>query len=115
LRAKKSLLNPFKFSKISFELISHRLLRWLSPMWLILVFGANVALTFYNHYYSILLDLQLIFYFMALLGCWSNKSGKRIFLLDILFYFVISNKALLLGLIDFLRGKGSAMWEPVER
>ncbi len=62
-----SFLNPFQYGLFSWQLFSHKLCRWLVPLFLILSFISNAVLAFSSPFYLSLLILQLIFYAMALI------------------------------------------------
>ena len=64
------LLNPFRYGILSFQYISHRVLRWtLAPFFLPIIFIANVWLAFYGiPFYQLTMALQVFFYGLAFLG-----------------------------------------------
>jgi cellulose synthase/poly-beta-1,6-N-acetylglucosamine synthase-like glycosyltransferase len=114
----KSLFNPFKYPVLSFQFISHRVLRWtVTPPLLILVFILNILLankpgaTFYHG----VLIAQVLFYLLALLGLIMEKRHIRIKVLFIPYYFCVMNYAVLMGIIRYLTKKQSAIWEKAQR
>jgi len=107
-----SLFNFFKHPKLTFQFISHRVLRWtLCPLALITLFVSNIILYDHNIYYQTFLYLQIAFYIIAILGYYINKVK----LLYIPFYFVFMHWAAVLGFFRFLKGKQSVNWERVKR
>jgi len=114
-----SLINFFKHFKLSFEYFSRRILRWVFvPILLPLCFATNLLLFWQNEnsVYSFLFSLQVIFYCSAVLGGLYSKSNKKpplSFLIP--FYFVFMNASLWLGLIKFIRGQHSVLWEKSSR
>jgi hypothetical protein len=100
-----SLSNPI----IMFEYISHKLLRWLTPFFLILLFFNNLLLISFSLYRWILI-LQIYFYLSALIGI---KINVKMFSFP--FYFCMTNAAILVGLYKAISGKQKAIWEPVRR
>src|SRR5476651_38067 len=75
----KNLLLPFKYPLLSFQYISHRVLRWtVTPFLLILAFILNIfiALQPDETFYRLLLIAQVLFYSMAVLG-WMMESRKK--------------------------------------
>ena len=68
----KDLLNIFKYGKLSFQYISHRVLRWcVCPFLLPVIFISNLFLYFRHaalHVYTVLLVLQILFYLAAAIG-----------------------------------------------
>lgn len=113
----RSLLNVFKFGTLSFQYISHRVLRWtLTPLSLLLL----IPLSFYLVYnlgflnftiYAVLFWLQIVFYLLALLGWFLENRATRIKVLFIPYYFFIMNLSVVLGFIRYMRNNQSVNWE----
>jgi biofilm PGA synthesis N-glycosyltransferase PgaC len=117
LRLKK-LFNPFPYPVLSFQYISHRVLRWtITPFLLILSFILNVVLALKPGETSMqyLLLAQVLFYILALLGLMMEKRQLRIKVLFIPYYFCVMNYAVLAGIIRYFSTKQSAVWEKVQR
>jgi cellulose synthase/poly-beta-1,6-N-acetylglucosamine synthase-like glycosyltransferase len=118
----KELLNVFKFGTLSFQYISHRVLRWtITPLLLLLLIPLNIYLSFKDggfldpNLYSILLWGQIVFYFSALTG-WILEARKlRLKLLFVPYYFFIMNYAVYMGFFRYLKGKQSVKWERAKR
>lgn len=106
------LLNPF--SSIGFCFISHKLIRWLTPFIYILILASNMLLT-QNHFYLIVLGLQLIVVFIVIIDSQLVKNKVHTSWLRFITYFYQMNLALLLGFIDYLKGNKSNVWEPTKR
>jgi len=117
----RALLNPFKYGVLSFQFISHRVLRWtLAPLFLPIIFLLNVFLVFNNQFsplsfYSTVLHLQILFYVMALLGWYLENKAIKIKILFIPYYFFIMNLAVYLGFKRYLKGNQSVNWERAKR
>jgi biofilm PGA synthesis N-glycosyltransferase PgaC len=113
----RSLLNPFAFPLLSFQYISHRVLRWtITPFLLVLAFVLNIVLAANGEgFYPLLLALQILFYGMALLGWLMEKRELRIKILFIPYYFCVMNYAVLAGIIRYFKKTQSAVWEKAER
>ena len=117
LRLKK-LFNPLPYPILSFQYISHRVLRWtITPFLLILSFILNVVLAFKPGETAMqgLLLAQVLFYLLALLGLIMEKRQLRIKILFIPYYFCVMNYAVLAGIIRYFSTKQSAVWEKVQR
>ncbi|BAV10242.1 Glycosyltransferase, catalytic subunit of cellulose synthase and poly-beta-1,6-N-acetylglucosamine synthase [Filimonas lacunae] len=113
-----ALLNPFKFPVLSFQYISHRVLRWtVVPFLMLLVFLLNIALVAMGAtgIYLLLLVLQVLFYGAALLGWILEKKQLRMKLLFIPFYFCMMNYAVIAGIRRYYSGNQSAAWEKAKR
>ena len=117
-----SLLNIFKYGILSFQYISHRVLRWtLSPLSLLIILILNYFLAasheglFEPEFYSILFLGQILFYMAALLGWFLENRKIKIKILFIPYYFFIMNLSVYLGLIRFIKGRQSVIWERAKR
>lgn len=108
----KTILNPFRYPLYSWGLISHKLLRWLVPYFLILLLAVNALLLTQPLYYMTF-ALQLIFYSSALTGYLWQKSDTPPKMFGIPFSFCLVNAAALIGVAKFAMGKKSGRWKPV--
>lgn len=112
----KELLNPFKYGVVTFQYISHRVLRWtLAPLALPIIFVANALLLNHGLLYKSLFIGQVFFYLAALLGLMLEKKHIRLKLLFIPYYFCMMNYAVYMGFLRFLKGSQSVLWEKAAR
>jgi hypothetical protein len=95
------------------QLISHKVLRYLVPVFLIAVFITTAMLATRNIFYAAMFGAQLCFYLAAASGWALERLGARIALLALPHYFVLANFASLLAFYKFLRGERYARWEPI--
>ena len=114
----KDLLNIFKYGKLSFQYISHRVLRWLiCPVLLPLLFFSNVVI--YNEtnsiFYFISLLVQSFFYFAAFIAWLASLRNLKLKLLYVSYYFVFMNASMYLGFIRFINNKQSVLWDKAKR
>jgi len=106
-------LNPFRYGFFTVQVVSHKLLRWLVPVFMA---GALVSGLFLMHRSALYASLgiaQLAFYLLAILG-WlqSNRSSiSRLFYVP--YYFCLVNYASLLGILNYYRGQTFTMWQTV--
>ncbi len=107
-----SILNIFKYGLLSFQYISHRVLRWtLAPLSLIFVFILNIFLIRFNNIYNILFYAQIIFYVIASIGWMMERAKLRLKIVFIPYYFFIMNYAVVRGFFRFIRKTQSVNWE----
>ena len=112
--AYKSLLNPFNYFLFSFELISHKLFRWLVPVFLLFALIFNLLLLELL-VYKIIFVMQVVFYVLALF------SNFRIFSLNektigkVPQYFLNTNVAIWIAWIKYFSGIRQEIWEPSKR
>ncbi|MGK0413614.1 MAG: hypothetical protein ACJA1B_001822, partial [Polaribacter sp.] len=117
----RSLLNIFKYGTLSFQYISHRVLRWtLTPLCLLLlipilsVLGVHDGL-FSFKLYSVLFWLQVLFYAAALLGWFLENRETSVKILFIPYYFFIMNLSVVLGFFRYMKNTQSVNWERSKR
>ena len=104
-------LNPLAHFFFAFQMFSHKLLRWLVPVWLLVVLAVNVPLAT-SEYYGILLALQVAFYGLAALGLLLPEWLGRYWFFYVPAYFTATNLGTLLGLLSFLTGRRHRVWQP---
>lgn len=117
----KPLLNIFRYGMLSFQYVSHRVLRWsITPFLLFLLLPLNIALLFTDvsiGFYGTVLALQVLFYLMGLWGYYLSTKQIKNKLLFIPYYFLFMNVNVLKG-IRYLRkrkGNTSGAWEKAKR
>ena len=113
-----SLLNPFPNFVLSFQYISHRVLRWtITPFLMILAFVLNGIIAWNSNetLYRIIFSLQQLFYFLSFLG-WIMEAAKvKIKVFFIPYYFCMMNYAVIAGIRRYFLKKQSVMWEKSKR
>lgn len=113
-----SLLNIFKYPKLSFQYISHRVLRWaVCPFLLPIIFILNVVI-FFNRQetlYGVFFLLQCIFYVAAIIGYLQAIQNKKSRLFYVPYYFVFMNVSLYFGLARYWKKSQSVLWEKAKR
>lgn len=99
------------------KFLSHKVLRWLVPVFLFCALIANAFLVIIDPFYVLLLAIQLIFYLMATIGYLLHRSGKRIGVLYIPMYFCVMNAGAFEGLRIFLSGQAdmTKIWKKAKR
>lgn len=110
---RRSLLNPFRYGFYSVVLFSHKILRRLLPLALLLLLASSVYLQGYHPFFGLALAGQLIFYLLALAGYGlrTTKLGRSKPLL-IPFFYCMANLAALFALLRFARGERITLWQP---
>lgn len=98
----------------AFSFLSHKLLRWLCPFFLLAALLANASLAAQSPYRK-LLAAQSTFYLMALAGVWLPGPTRPMRWVRLSTMFVGMNAALLVGFWRHIRSSQSAAWERTER
>ena len=106
----RSLLNPQKYGQFAFQLISHKLLRWLVMPMLVVTFVTNALLVGEGGIYTLAFFGQLVFYGLALIGASLVGTGPLPRVLFIPYYFCLVNFASLRGIIEAYRGRTYTTW-----
>ncbi|HXH19992.1 MAG TPA: glycosyltransferase family 2 protein [Chitinophagales bacterium] len=112
-----SLLNPFKYGLLSFQYISHRVLRWtLAPLSLPLLFISNIILAWQNSwFFKFFLAAQILFYVLALIGFLLEQQKIKLKAFFVPYYFFIMNYAVYAGFFRAVKGSQSVIWEKAKR
>jgi len=117
----KAILNVFRYGTLSFQYISHRVLRWtLAPLALPFIFLLNLAIAldyglFNLQFYTMLFWCQVLFYLAALTGWYLENKKVKIKLLFVPYYFFIMNLSVYLGFRRFIKGRQTVNWERAKR
>lgn len=114
----KALLNPLKYKTLSFQYISHRVLRWtLAPLALPMILLLNVLLWLqdYSWVYTLSLWGQIAFYLMAFMGAILERQRIKLKAFFVPYYFCIMNYAVYRGAIRFFTGRQTVLWERAKR
>ncbi len=111
------LLNIFKYGLLSFQYVSHRVLRWtLTPVALPVLFIINLILAIKGYpLFQVLFVLQIIFYIAAFFGYLLEKQKIKFKAFFIPYYFCIMNYAVYRGFLRIINGRQSVMWEKAKR
>lgn len=109
----RGLLNPARSGLFALQFLSHKVLRWLVPWFMLLVLALNVAIVLKGGGapWALLLSAQLAFYAAALAG--SRLAGRDSLparLLRIPYYFCLVNLASLVALVEVLAGRSYTTW-----
>lgn len=106
------ILNPFQYGLYSILVISHKLFRLLVPIFLLTIFIASLFLSLRSLVFLSVLASQILFYSGGYIGYRINKKIK-FSLGNAIFYFCLSNLAILIGIGKFFKGEKIVTWETV--
>ena len=100
--------------RLLFCYVAHKLLRWLTPWFLVTMLVSNLSLAVSHWLWQVALGAQLLFYALALLGMtWQSPRRWRLAALPM--YFCLMNAAVACGLISSMTGSASVRWTPTPR
>ncbi len=112
----RRLLNPFRHGFYAVQFFSHKLLRRLMFLPLIMLLLVNPFLWNHGLFYQLIMLAQIGFYGLALLGLFfDGKLSGKIKILAIPFYFCMTYLASLLATLNLLRGHRISLWETQRR
>ena len=109
----RRLLNPLRGGFYAIELLSHKVMRYLVPLFLLLTFVSSAALAPRSLLFAAVFAGQAAFYLAALAGWLLERAGARVRLLSLPHYFVLANLAAVIAFYKFARGERYARWEPI--
>ncbi|WP_422353945.1 glycosyltransferase family 2 protein [Roseivirga pacifica] len=110
------LLNIFKYGKLSFQYISHRVLRWtLMPLALLFTLLSNFFIADNQLFYTLVLIAQIAFYALASVGYIVRNRPTKFKPVYIPYYFIYMHYCLVLGWIKYFSGKQKVTWEKSKR
>jgi biofilm PGA synthesis N-glycosyltransferase PgaC len=110
------LLNFFRYGVLTFQYVSHRVLRWtLAPLFLPVLFVLNILLAMRSGFYQMMLIAQVIFYAAAIAGYLLETRKMKIKAFFVPYYFCLMNYSMYAGFVRLLRGRQSVLWERARR
>lgn len=110
----KEVMNFNLFGVFAFQVISHKLMRWLAPWFFVGLFVVNAMIVRDGLFYALIFIGQLIFYGVAI-GAHFVPQFRDNSAIKIVYFFVQVNVALLDASIKFLSGKRMTTWKPSAR
>jgi cellulose synthase/poly-beta-1,6-N-acetylglucosamine synthase-like glycosyltransferase len=107
------LLNPFRFGRISFVLFSHKLIRWLAFVFLLMMFASSLFIR--SSFYQLVFILQLIFYAIGVLELVLQSMKKHIPSTGLIAYVTAMGWSSMLAFFRFVFNMQSGIWNPVRK
>jgi cellulose synthase/poly-beta-1,6-N-acetylglucosamine synthase-like glycosyltransferase len=108
-------LNPFRFLILSWQIWSHKILRWLLPVFMILIFISNAFLLTTSLFWQILFGCQVLFYLAGILGAVLSKLKVNVPFVTSIWYFMLSAWASIVAFFNLLRGRDYSVWTETAR
>jgi hypothetical protein len=106
----RSLFNPVNYGLFSLQLFSHKLIRYLAFVPMILVFVANIFLIGYSPVYNVLFLGQIVFYILAYIGHSQPTNTNKY--IGLVHYFCLLNYAAAIASVKFFKGEKIVIWKP---
>ncbi len=109
-----AVMNPLHTGLFAWQIVSHKLLRWLGGMFGALLFVTNLFILNEGIIYNLLLSGQSLFYLLVFMGFYMYKNDEELpSVVGIPFYFFMVNVFSLLGIWDVYRGKTYTTWQTI--
>jgi cellulose synthase/poly-beta-1,6-N-acetylglucosamine synthase-like glycosyltransferase len=109
----RAMMNPLKSGFFAVQLFSHKVMRYLAPLFLILLLPLSALLAPGSLFYAAVLVAQVCFYGAAAASWALERAGVHSRLLALPQYFILGNLAALIAFFQFLRGERYVRWEPI--
>jgi cellulose synthase/poly-beta-1,6-N-acetylglucosamine synthase-like glycosyltransferase len=109
----RAMMNPMTSGFYAVQLLSHKVMRYLVPIFLIAILAASAVLAPQSMFFAFILAAHISFYIAAGLAGLLERSGWHSRLLAIPHYFVLGNLASVIAFYQFLRGERYIRWEPI--
>ena len=114
LRLRADVLNFWQYGRFSFEVFSHKLMRWATPWFLTVAFCLTFVLAPHRLLFRAFLVCQVLLYALPPLACIA-PGMRRIALARIGIYFVEVNVAMIHAALLVAAGRTILTWEPSKR
>ncbi len=109
--------------KLLFVFISHKLLRWVTPFLLIIVYLANLVLIYdfrctiydFRVLYSLLFIVQNCLISLIFVDLLLKRVGVHFYPIRLVNHFYMMNVALMMGFFKYLKGVKTSAWTPIKR
>jgi cellulose synthase/poly-beta-1,6-N-acetylglucosamine synthase-like glycosyltransferase len=110
--SRRALLNPFRYGFYSLQLFSHKVLRRMIAIPLLMILLASPFLWLHGTIYNLAVLGQLVFYGLAALALpLEGTSIGRLKIVRIPFYFCMVNFASSIAAFNVVRGRQINLWE----
>jgi cellulose synthase/poly-beta-1,6-N-acetylglucosamine synthase-like glycosyltransferase len=103
------------WSALGFHFVSHKVLRWLSPWFILISYAACGALALSHLLYAVLFALMLVGLASPVLDGLFERMGLRVRLVRFASYFLMMNVALGYGFLLWASGSTGGVWQTKRR
>jgi cellulose synthase/poly-beta-1,6-N-acetylglucosamine synthase-like glycosyltransferase len=106
-------LNLHRHGQFAFQLICHKVLRYIVPVFLLTALVANYFAWSGNNIFKYTFIAQAVIYITAIAGWLTDRIGVKMGPVALPYYFALINFATVVAFIKFMRGEAHVVWEPV--
>ncbi len=104
----RRLLSP-RYGLVAFQYVSHKVLRWLAPFFMLAALASSAALSA-GPVFRLLFWGQVAFYLLAALGWGLEILGWKFKPVRMIFYFCFANATMLGGFVRYVTKTQSVLW-----
>ena len=101
--------------RYGFAFLSHKVIRWFGPFFLLIAFALNIFLALGSAFYLMMLIGQILFYLVPPVDYLLRKTGLHLAPFRMVTHFVSMNAALFIGFFRSLRTVRSGIWDRTSR
>jgi cellulose synthase/poly-beta-1,6-N-acetylglucosamine synthase-like glycosyltransferase len=109
----RTVLNPLKHGFYAVQLISHKVMRYFVPFFLLSIFASSALLATKSPLFRLMFAIQAVCYCGAVVAWLLERGSVKHGILAFPYYFLLTNTASVIALYQFLRGERYAHWEPI--
>lgn len=107
-------LNPFRYGFYAVQMFSHKLCRWLAPLFLIAALVSNIFLWGNGLFYQVAIVAQAGLYALSVLA-YLVRRLQGVIIFKVPFFFVMFNLSILVAWYKYLTGQEYVTWEATKR
>jgi cellulose synthase/poly-beta-1,6-N-acetylglucosamine synthase-like glycosyltransferase len=100
---------------LSFSFLSHKVLRWISPFFIIISLISLVFLSCESKIYELALIAQIFTFLIPCVDALLKKVNLHFSIFRFVTHFYVMNLALFIGFFKFMKGVESNVWKPTKR
>lgn len=112
LKDKAHLLNPFRYGIFAWQLLSHKVLRYMAFLFMLAALLVNIPLALGGSvFWTGVMAAQILFYLTAIFGHLArNQQLPR--MVGLVYYLCVLNVASAIAWVQFLMGRKKVIWKP---
>jgi glycosyltransferase involved in cell wall biosynthesis len=112
--ARREVLNPMKDPWFTFEIVSHKLCRWLVPWWMILAAICTLYGAASSCFLQLVLFAGIVFLLLAAIG-YGSETRRNDPWFKVPLFFIVTNAGVFVAWIKYLSGQRTVQWNPSVR
>lgn len=111
LFARAEVMNVRRYGSFAWQIVSHKLCRWLVPWLFVLSVLGTFGLASHGSFFALMSGVFLVFLGLAFLG-FSKPAYREKTLCKLPLFFIVTNAAIAVAWIKYLSGMRAVAWEP---